>query len=267
MWSPSSSAWRVGLSANRLALARSSPWWNGASQACDSVACAPQPGAEPWRAVLDALAQWLADGTARRPVLHVVLSGRFVRWQLLPWRAGIARPRELAAYASLHFREVFGPVAEQWQVLYAASAPGCPVPACAVDLAFMAALRGICATAGARLAAARPYFATASGHWHRRLDRRNAWFGLVEPDHVSLGLLQDRRWTSLRAQRLDGDWRAVLPRLMAQAGLAAGVAQEAVPVYLAGAMAQPAGGGELQFFWLQPPAGRIAPDCRMALGV
>ena len=267
MWSPSSRHWCVGLSASQLTLARPGTWWGRPPADCDSVACTPHEGAEPWRAVLDALAKWLAASALRRPALRVVLSGRFVRWQLLPWRPEIARPRELAAYAALHFREVFGPVAEQWQVLYAAPAPGHPLSACAIDRALMESLRDVCATGGARLAAVTPYFASASGHWCRRLDRKSAWFALVEPDNLSLGLLQERRWTSLRTQRLDGDWRVVLPRMIAQAGLAAGVVQPATPVFLAGAMAQPEGGDALQFSWLQPPVGRATPGCRLALGL
>lgn len=269
MWSPSARILHVGLAVQRVVVARPAGLWPGRPPACDAIDCAPGPQSEPWRPAVDALARWLAEKGGPRPTLHVVLTGRFVRWQLLPWRPELTRPHELAAYAALRFRDTFGKAADDWQVLHSPQPPGRAVPACAVDAALMAALRGTCESAGARLAAVTPYFAAAFDRWRGVLSKKSVWFGLVEPDCVSLGLLRDGTWIGLRTQRADADWRAVLPGMMAQTGIAAGLAEVSTPLYLAGEGEPPRSDAGLPFAWLQPraqAAGAVA-GCRMALGV
>lgn len=261
--------WHVGLSERRLVLARAAPPWARRSASCESVPCTPNQdiGPEPWRAVLGTLARWLSGLDSRPPTLRVVLSGCFVRWQLLPWRNELTQPQEMAAYAALRFREVYGAAADHWRILYAAHVPGRSMPACAVDIAMMEAIRGACLAAGARLATVTPYFSSAFGHWQRDLDSRAAWFGVVEPDCLSLGLMRRQNWLSLRTERLEGDWREGLARMMAQAGIAADPGQVSPPLYLAGMGERPERGGTLPFSWLQPRAGGALRDCRLAFGV
>ena len=269
MWSPSSQTLHVALSAERLIVAKSAGLWPGKLAVCDSINCAPQDQAEPWRAAVSALAQWLAKKGGSKPTLHIVLSGRFVRWQLLPWRPEVTRPKELATYASLRFRETFGKTADDWQVLHSPQPPGKAVPACAVDAALMEALRTTCETAGARLAAVTPYFSCAFDRWCNVLDKKAAWFGLIESDCVSLGLLRDGNWIGLRTQRVDEDWCDVVPGMMAQIGIAAGLAETSPPLYLVGDGEPPPPALGLSFAWLQPKAqaSRAMAGYRMAMGV
>jgi len=225
----------VDLSAQRLTLARSAK-----SAACEAINLTQgtqgSSGAvgEPWQAAVAALAQWLAESKQKEPTLHVHLSGRFVRWQLLPWQAELSRPDELAAYAALRFREAYGKAADDWQVLYAPQPPGETVPACAVDAALVAALRNTCESAGATLAMVTPSFAAAFDRWRSSLDKKAAWFGLIESDGVSLGLLRGGHWTALHSQRVEQGWRDALPGMMAQMGIACGLSDAHVPLYLAG---------------------------------
>ena len=269
MWSPSSQTLQVALSAQRLIVAKAAGLWPGKLAVCDSINCAPGLQAEPWRPAVTALAQWLAEKGGRKPTLRIVLSGRLVRWQLLPWRPEVTQPKELATYALLRFRETFGKAADDWQVLHSLQPPGKAVPACAVDAALMEALRTTCEAAGARLATVTPYFSCAFDRWRDVLDKKAAWFGLIETDCVSLGLLREDNWTGLRSQRVDEDWRDVLPGMMAQIGIAAGLAEASPPLYLAGDSELPAPAVGLPFTWLQPKAqtARAVLGWRMALGV
>jgi hypothetical protein len=270
VWSPRVQTWHAGLSAQRLLLAKPAGVWPGRPAACHRIGCAPGvEGGEPWRPAVTALAQWLAENGGRKPALHIVLSGRFVRWQLLPWRAELSHPKELAAYASLRFRETFGKPAEDWQVLHSPQPPGMTVPACAVDAALLAALRSTCDTAGAGLVAVTPYFAAAFDRWRRVLGKKTLWFGLIEADCVSLGLLRNGHWLGLRSQRADADWREALPGMMAQLGVSAGLSEASPPLYLAGSGEPPAPVAGLAFTWLQPKAQaqRAMADCRMAWGI
>jgi hypothetical protein len=208
--------------------------------------------------VLDALAHWLAAHDAKKSTLHVVLSGRFVRWQLLPWRAELTQRSELATYATLRFREIFGKAADDWQILHSPQPPGKTVPTCAIDLALMQALRATCEAAGARLAVVTPYFASAFDHRRKALAGKTSWFGLIEADCLSLGLLQGGNWVALRSQRLDEDWRDVLPSMMVQMGIVANLADVQAPLYLVGEGGAQAPVPGLSFTWLASQVGRQA---------
>lgn len=269
MWLPSTRSWRVGLSAQRLSVARVGHLWRGNMTSCDNLSCAPGAEADSWAAATSALACLLAEQGGPAPTLRVVLSGRFVRWQLLPWRPELTRGSELAAYAALRFRETFGAAAQGWQVLHAPQPPGRPVPACAIDGALLEALRSGCAAVGARLSLVTPYFACAFDHWRRTIGRNTAWFALVEADCVSLALVQGGQWTGVYTQRIDQKWQQVLPGMLAQTGIAAGLAQQQAPLYLAGPDAPPAPINGLPFTWLQPRLRNSDADagCRMAFGV
>ncbi|MDO9165315.1 MAG: hypothetical protein Q7U13_04340 [Rhodoferax sp.] len=269
MWSPRSRSLHVGLTAQGLIHAKTAGLWWSQVVACERIDSMAVADEEPWRPAVTALARLLAAQRPGKTKLHIVLSGRFVRWQLLPWRPELTQARELSAYASLRFRETFGKAAQDWQVLHAPQAPGKAVPACAVDTALMEALRSTCETGGASLAAVTPYFASAFDRWRGNLNGKTAWFGLIEPDCLSLGLLHDGNWMGLHTQRLDGDWRHVLPGMMAQIGISAGLTETAPPLYLAGSGEAPLPDPVLAFAWLRPKAqaSRAMADCRMALGV
>jgi hypothetical protein len=157
----------------------------------EQLACQSTKGAaEPWRGAVDALGGWLATRAGKRLQLRVVLSGRFVRWQLLPWRTELSGRSETQAYAGVRFRETFGKVSESWEILPVAMPPGKTAPACAVDKALITALESVCKEHGARLQVVTPYFASAFDTWRAQLPGDVAWFGTVEVDSCTLGLLQ-----------------------------------------------------------------------------
>jgi hypothetical protein len=215
------------------------------------------------------LARWLGTQGDNLPALHIVLSARFVRWQLLPWQPELTQAKERTAYATLRFRETFGRVAETWQVQHALQAPGKVALACAVDAALLETLRSCCAAAGIRLASVTPYFSCAFDRWRNVIQGQTAWFGLIESDNVTLGLLRDGNWIALRNQYLDGAWHNVLPGLMAQMGIPAGLGKDPEPLYLAGDCEEPTPAAGLSFVWLRPqaPMERALPGFRLALGI
>ena len=271
MWSPKTL--NIGLSTQRLVFAETQKMWPSKVSTCDSISYAEVAGAEPWRPAVAALARLLLEkrkeSSRQTPTLRIVLSGRFVRWQLLPWHPELTQPKERAAYAKLSFRETFGNVVEDWQIQLPPQPPDQTMPACAIDAALLAALHSTCKDAGAHLVAVTPYFASAFDHWRNTLKGKAAWFGLVETDCFSLGLLHGGSWVGLRTQRLDEDWRDVLPGMMAQIGIPNSLEDITPPVYLAGDVEPPAPADAVSFAWLQPAMqaklGKVG--CRMALGV
>lgn len=274
MWSLSPATLHVSLGTHALHWATTPALRSAGVSACGTVAykqgSTANLAAEPWRSAVDALAEFLADKGHRHPKpLRMVLAGRWVHWQLLPWREEITQPQEMAAYAGLRFRETFGAPAQGWQVLHVAQAPNAAIPGCAVDAKLVDALRTTCAGAGAKLSTVTPYFASAFDRWRGALKGNTVWFCLLESDCLSLGLLENKQWLALRSQRLDGDWRETLPGMIAQMGISAGLADAAVPLYLAGPQEPPAPVAGLPWVWLHPrlKTPLAAVGCRMALGV
>ncbi|HMW16168.1 MAG TPA: hypothetical protein PKC34_11560 [Pseudomonadales bacterium] len=265
---------RVALSMQQLLLVEYAGPWLRRPTRVEQIQLdhAASPPSEPWRAAVDALTQRLAEQQSRGIALHVVLGGRLARWQLLPWRAGLTRPQEWAAYAAMAFRDTFGAVTAQWQVQPALQPPQQDAPACAVDVALLGALHTACAESQTRLVAVRPYFSTAFDHWRSALKGEVVWFGVLEVDCLALGLLREGHWLGLRNQRLDGDWRRLLPGMMAQIGIQAGLDAAdgaAAPLYLTGAGEAPAADARHPFVWLQPRSQTQFDGigCRMALGL
>ena len=271
MWSRKAPLWRIGLSERRLVRARTTGTWPSRVLTCDSLEWAPVENAEPWRGSVSALAKLLAAPVPceRAPTVKVVLSGSFVRWQVLPWRTELSGLDELAAYARLRFTETFGKVASNWDVLHAPQPPGKAVPACAVDTAFVQALRTVCADAGARLDLVTPYFASAVDRWCPTLKGDVVWFAAIEPRCVSLGLVRNGDWLGLNTQRCDGNWSDLLPGMMARIGVVAGLGQASAPLYLTGTGPQPVASAALPFVWLTPRNIDSGPDggSRLALGI
>lgn len=280
MWSPSLPIVRIGLSQQGITVAHMSRFGLGPVARVERLPCDPAVTANathnptdaaarlPWRPALEQLGHWLDRQKGRRYQVQLVLSDRFVRWQILPWRVELSGVAERTAYAALRFRETYGRAAQDWSILPANLPPGQPAPAAAVDTALLEALRASCQSSGSRLQSIAPYYSSAFDHWRRIAKGPACWFGSVDTDTLTLGLLQGGRWTALQTQRLASDWRAPLPALMAQIALACAVPEATIPLYLCGDLSPPTPQPDLPFTWLSPQQlpDRTAPGLRLALG-
>lgn len=266
MWSPEFGHWQAAVSERQVALAHARPWGRPRPAGAGFRLCLPYDDKPAWCAAVDALTRWLAQQPGRARPVQVVLSGRFVRWQLLPWNDALARPAELQAFARARMREAYGPVADQWAVRYAMGRPGRPVCVAAVDQALIDTLRAACDGARMALRAAAPYFSTAFARWRRRIDRRGAWFAVHEPDYLTLGLMHGGDWISLSGCRVDTHWRVVMNRLMAQAAIPAGVDAAALPLYLVSHAGVSQDAGLPSQHRLAQPGDSVATEWRMATG-
>lgn len=269
MWSPERKVIHAGLSAHRVTITTGRSIWPGTRARQESVACKALPGAENWRAAIDALTAILANEGAGRSVLRVVLSGQFVRWQLLPWRSELTQSDELRSYAALHLRETFGQVAESWRILHVPQPPNRNMPVCAVDATLLLELIRVCDASGVKLKMVTPYFASAFDRWRGGFGSNTFWFGVIESDFISLGLLRNGTWVGLNTQRLDDDWRAVLPGMMARIGITSGLGDVNPKLFLAGVGEQAPEEPDAAFTWLQTRGRATAslPGARLALGI
>ena len=166
-----------------------------------------------WSGAVAALSEVLREGACRR--LEVMLSGHFMRYQLLPWRDDLQDPEEELAAARLGFADVFGDVAATWSIRLSHDAPGIPRLAAAVDAGLVEAISDAAQAAGALLDSLQPSLVAVANCWRRHFDRKcSAWLVVHEENRLSLALLEHGRWQWLRSLRVGADWCATLPQLI-----------------------------------------------------
>lgn len=259
MWFADRSRVVVGLAAHQVVLLPVRKVWPGPLHAPVVRDCAADGGTL-WHSAVAALTSALGQLSWRPRRVRVVLSERFVRWQLLPWRDGLGGASEYAAYARHHFQSTYGPAAENWLIQLALRPPGHAVPSCAIDAALLEALQAACASVGASVDAVVPHFVDAFDHYRRRISSGATAFGLIEEDGLSLAVLRGGQWLSLHTQRTDGDPRVALPGMLARASVEAAIPLLGLQLVLAGGDAAPVAPEGLQMTWLQPrqTAGALA---------
>jgi hypothetical protein len=232
VWSLSKPTLHVALSTHQVVVAQSPTIWPGQAVNFERIDCPPEAaGGELWRPALAALAKWLSV-QHKKPALHIVLSGRFSRWQLLHWNPQLSQSAELAAYAALQFENTYGKVARDWHILHSPQPPGSAAPACAIDQALLESLRTVCDGTGARLISVAPYFSTAFDRWHPSLKDKESWFGVVEADCISLALIRQGAFAALRSERIDATLRDALTSMLTQMSIASALPDTPLPVYL-----------------------------------
>lgn len=266
-----SPALRVALLENRLVIGRESRRGSAAADPAEVLELDPADAQVPaWQPAVAALAGWLRERQLKRARLKVVLGGQLVRWQLLEWPPRLASPQELTAYVQLRFRATYGAAADGWHVVHAEPVPGRALPACAIDEALLAGLNSLQDTVGATAVSVVPHFSAAFDRWRGSVDHAVAWFGVVEPGVLTLGLLRSGVWHGLRSVRHAdaADWRAALSALQAQIQLGSvfDLEQQPAPVYLVGCGAGSQDRSDPRLVWLSPGSGVRAGIERMAWG-
>lgn len=178
------------------------------------VPCSSASGATPWRAALQALETALPGFADGKTAATVILSNHFLRYALVPWRAGLTDAEEDLSFARHCFAKVYGKAAQQWELRLSQEAPEMPRLASAVDPELLGGLRGVFDGAGIPLRSIQPHLMAAFNGSRGRLQQHSAWFALPEPGNLCLALLQHGRWSRVRNLRVDRTWREALPPIL-----------------------------------------------------
>lgn len=269
---------QVALLENRLVIDRAGRRRGEPAGKAEVVEVVPSGMHAPaWHPAMAALSTWLRENNLKRARLHVFLSSQLVRWQLLEWQPQLVRPQELEAYARLRFRATFGTAADSWRVVHTEPLPGRALPACAIDETLLAELDSLQSIGETSVASVVPYFSAAFDRWRSSVGHKMAWFGVVEPGSLTLGLLQRGVWHGLRSARhtdpTGAGWRSVLPAMQAQIQLASGfdLSKEPPTVYLVGCGTEAERVRDPRLVWLAgergSPSARDTGIERMAWGI
>lgn len=184
------------------------------ASAVGSVHCASDGAAHLWTAAGEALRAALVAEGPRRLRLEILLSDRFVHYQVLPWRGGIATRAEWRAYARHAFETVHGEMARHWDMRIDVVPPGRESLACAIETALIDTLRGIAQQNHARIVSIRPNFIANFGQRRGGLRGAQFWFAVVQPRHVCLGAFRQGYWVGMRNEPAAEGWRAALPGML-----------------------------------------------------
>jgi hypothetical protein len=181
-------------------------------------------GDPPWRAPLDALADWLNGHDIQAARLHLTVADRLMHYAWIEWPPARVDETERTAWAMLQAEAQLGPAVHNWTWRFDWPGFGEPGIGCALDPDFDEALRAVCARHRVRVARITPAFVVACNRSRRHIPD-TALLANVDGEH---GVLATRRagcWQGLRTVLLaDGEtWPAVMERELVLQGLPPGM--------------------------------------------
>ncbi len=183
----------------------------------DEIALPKLEGSAPWRAALDALPQVLARFRNREA--NIVLADQFVRYALLPWSDTLKTHAQWLALARHRFCAIHGPLASDWEIRFAETAPAGPRLACAVDRELVDELAARFSGTGVQLVSVLPFLVAAFNQVRHRTGG-SCWLVIEEQGRLTFALFLRGVWVAIRSRRCDngGDsrWRASLPEILAR---------------------------------------------------
>ena len=190
-------------------------------------------GGDPWQASVDRLAAALLDTGLRGGGVRANRSDHALRYLLVPWSDKLVADSERLAFARLMLQEVYGTMAEGWELCMDDQPAGQPSLACAVDRGLVYALRERCRQRGVRLSGLVPALA-ARVNRHRHALRAGAFcLASVEPGRLTLAFRARAGWTAVRSRRSDVPLAEALPAALKQEAVTGGSTAPGI-LYLAG---------------------------------
>lgn len=207
----------IALFPERLVLARSSGGFRRRLAHKETVAFAPAESGVPlWQPAVDALAAKVTAGALAKADVTLILSNRFVHYAVVPWSDGLGSNEEELAFARHCFARVHGSEADDWEIKLSSARPGKPRLACAVEQRLIEALRTCMSPLASRYRSLQPHLMASFNRWRARLGERPAWFVVAEPGLLSVALVGDGQWHSVRTLKVGPDWPQELPGVLSR---------------------------------------------------
>jgi hypothetical protein len=264
---------RVALSPDRAALARVRRLPRLRVTGKEVAECAASGAAEPWGPPLEALSALLSGPGLDGGSAAVVLSNRFVRYALVPWRDAVTQRKERIRLARHCFRNIYGDAADGWEIRLSDGGFGRNAIASAVDRDLIAGLREAFAARRIRIASVEPCFMSVCNRFRNELPPRGrSGLAVLERGRVTLGVFEADGWQVLAARRVPEDGSAALAALFAQEMQSAGMDGMPEQVHVFAADAPPVDaalpGGALRVLSLKAVPG-FSPleDARLAMAL
>jgi hypothetical protein len=194
---------RIGLCAERVFLSNGS-----------EIALKPSEDRAPWQAAVEALSSVFNESANMET--KIILADQFVHYALLPWSDTLKTHEQWLNLARHRFAAIHGPLAADWEIKFAETAPAGPRLACAVDRALVEALDASAAAHGVNLVSVQPFLIAAFNRLRSGVLNAggSSWLVVEEQGRLTLALFLKGVWVAIRSRRADWRWRRVLPELI-----------------------------------------------------
>jgi hypothetical protein len=139
-----------------------------------------------------------------------------VRYVLVPRSDALTNEAEQVAFARHRFASIHGKDTDDWIFRLAPASARQARLACAIERPLVEALDEAMAPLGARYESLQPHLVTSFNCWRREIGKRAVWFVVVESGMMSVALLCDGEFASLRTMRAGTRWAKELPSVLAR---------------------------------------------------
>lgn len=168
----------------------------------------PATGETAWSSAVKMLEMKLPSFIECKMHTSVILSNHFMHYILVPWLDKMNDEEEMI-FAQHCFREVYGSVADSWNVRISPSKAGDATLASAVDSRLLEELRGLLGRMGFPIKSIQPQLMVAFNSCRTSLQGRNAWIALLEPGSLCLAVLRKGQLVWIRKLRIGEARRAI----------------------------------------------------------
>lgn len=161
-----------------------------------------------WDKGVDALEALLAEPAWKGRDIDVILSGHYVRHVVFPSRRDLAEV-EQATLAKVVFRDIFGDLANDWELRVSPLPTGMKTLACGVPRSLLAALRTVCNGRG-RLRSIQPGLMPVFNQVRRQVQDSVGCLAWVERGRITLAFFENGQWMYVDSRAGDGNSLPVL---------------------------------------------------------
>jgi hypothetical protein len=160
-------------------------------------------GTRAWEPAIAALGRLVAELDAPHVPATVVVSSRFVRYAIVPWRDNVISAQEQQEFARHCMRGIYGDAASGWEIRLSSGGFRRNALACAADAAMLAEIEKTLADKSIPVVSIQPNFMTACNRFRRELRAQgDACVVVLEPGRVALGIFDKTGWRTLIARRV-----------------------------------------------------------------
>lgn len=186
-------------------------------------------------AALEALSGVLAEQPWRDSSVQIILSNTLIKTLVVEVVPGIETADELQLAIGIRIAEAFGLVPAEWEISASIDPFGQRILACAAERRLIQGLRQVLAAAKCELVSIQPFVVTEFNRWRRCVGKKSdAWFGVVEPNSLTLAYIADSHWQGICTYRNTSSPHATLATALRRDRLTYDLPESMRQVWLSG---------------------------------
>jgi hypothetical protein len=163
--------------------------------------------------------------------LNIILASEFVRYLSLPALQIRMSAAEKLGYASATYQDVYGAIANDWEISLQDAPATETTLAAAIDKTLLAELGQIALKHQLLLTSVQPYLMPAFNSLASQIGKASGYLAIVELKRLLLINLQSGKYHNLRAYTADDNWQSELKNLILRDALIGDAEKKEILVY------------------------------------